>query len=441
MLKFYAVGVLLWAGNVIAQACRPSYLNCDAVSAAKEERCLEAFELLYIKRDHCTITTTLGAVTQVITETVTATTFVTPTTTLLQTRTFSNTSTTVQTQFNTVVETVFSFDVTTNTETVPTITVTDEPITVTATAGASRRVRGRYYRPRLDPDCSCFLTSTCTVTVTPAPDATATEFVTATTTEFSTITFNSTISTTVVTNTTATVTGSSTVTFLTTEIFSGTDSATVGLTTVHVQSTVTAPAVQLSSPTPIYGNVINGSEANYDDVWTTLSLPFPITLYNLTTSVIYLSINGFISLDQAPSTSFINSQLPVPESLTAANFLPATSFCALWDDLYIYAGTQQGIFYQVDGDAPNRSVTFEYYTSAYQRSSEFYHFLMRYDEAAPGIITYRYLQVFNGGVSATIGAQARQLSLSTQWSFDTAEAVTDGQTLVVDTVANTITSV
>ncbi|KAK6337880.1 hypothetical protein TWF696_001358 [Orbilia brochopaga] len=440
MLKFQAIAVLFWAGAVTAQACRPLSYGCLAVPASRQESCLEVIELLRIPIEECTVTTTLGAATQVITETVTATTFVTPTTTFLQTRTFSNTSTTVQTQFSTVVETQITFDITINTETVATLTVTDDPITVTASDSARRKVRGRYFRPRLDPDCSCFLTTTCTVTVTPAPDATVTEFVTATTTEFSTITFNSTVSRTIVANTTTATVEGPTVTFITTEIISGSDSITVGATTVTVQSTVTAPAVHLSSPTPIYGNVVNGSAANYDDVWTTLSLPFPINLYDVTTSVIYLSINGFISLDQPPSTSFINSALPVPQGLTDANFLPDTSFCALWDDLYIYAGTQQGIFYQVDGDAPNRTVTFEYYTSAYQRSSEFYHFLMRYDEATPGIITFQYLQVSNGGVSATIGAQARRLNLAAQWSFDTAGAVTDGQTLVIDTVANTVTS-
>ncbi|KAJ6258591.1 hypothetical protein Dda_6637 [Drechslerella dactyloides] len=443
MLKFHALAALVWASTVIAQACQPwpAYSNCLTVPASKEESCLEEFARLYISREDCTITTTIGAATAVVTETVTATTFVTPTVTFLQTRTFSNTSTTVQTEQFTTVETGFTFDITTTTETVPTLTITEDPITVTASAGGRRRVKGRYYRPRLDPDCSCFLTRTCTATVTGAPDATITEFATATTTEFRTITFNSTVSRTIVANTTTTtVTGSDTVTLFTTETISGEDFVTVGLTTVTVQSTVTAPAVQLSSPTPIYGNVVNGSDSNYDDVWTSLTLPFPITLYNITTSLIYLSINGFISLDQAPGTSFINSPLPVPDGQTAANFLPDTSICALWDDLYIYAGTQQGIYYQVDGTAPARTLTFEYYTSAYQRNTEFYHFLMRYDEATPGVITFRYLEVFGGGVSATIGAQARRQDLSVQWSFDTAGSVAAGQTLVLDTNANTLTS-
>ncbi|KAF3924433.1 hypothetical protein AA313_de0208043 [Arthrobotrys entomopaga] len=203
---------------------------------------------------------------------------------------------------------------------------------------------------------------------------------------------------------------------------------------------VTAPAVQLSSPTPVFGDIVNGSPFNYDDVWAPLTLPFPIVIYNVSSRNIYLSVNGFISLDETPGTSFINSELPVADGVSAANRLPNTSICGLWDDLYIYFGTQQGIYYQIDGAPGSRSVSFEFYTSAYQRSTEFYHFLMRYDEATPNVMTFRYFQVFGGGVSATIGAQSRSQNLFVEWSFDTANSVTDGQTLVLNTITNTIVS-
>ncbi|EPS35918.1 hypothetical protein H072_10604 [Dactylellina haptotyla CBS 200.50] len=340
---------LLYTGIALAQySCKPLCSSCSYLPATKSASCVSLIETIGIPRPECTVTTTLGASTVIVTETAVVTTFITPTVTFLQTRTFSNTSIAIVTESLTTTETGISFDIITVTETVPTLTVTEDPITVTATA-RRRRLKGRYY-PRLDPDCSCFLTRTQTVTVTPPPGATLTEVATTTATEYSTITYNSTVSTTVVgTTVTSTTIGNGTVTFLTTETITGTDIITTALTTVTVQSTVTAPAVQLSSPTPVFGDIVNGSPSNYDDVWATLTIPFPIEMYNVSTSVIYLSVNGFLSLDELPGTSFINSELPVADSVSGANRLPNTSICALWDDLYIYFGTQQGIYYQIDG--------------------------------------------------------------------------------------------
>ncbi|RVD87864.1 uncharacterized protein DFL_002068 [Arthrobotrys flagrans] len=405
---------------------------------------LAAYKSLGIPRGHCTKTSTIGVSTVLITETAVITTFVTPTVTVVAaTRTFSNTSISTVIEAPTETDTSFSFDITTFTSTVSTITITEAPITVTASARRHRkRFRARGY-PLLDPDCSCFLTSICTVTVTLGPGVTTVETTTTTTTEYKTITFNSTVSTTIVaTTSTTTAVGNETVTFLTTDVISGSDISTVGLTTVTVQSTVTAPLIQLSSPTAIFGDPGLGSPRNYDDLWSSVSLDFPIEIYNVSSSNIYVSVNGFISLDEEPGTSFINSQLPVADDVAGANRLPNTAAAALWDDLYIYAGTQQGIYYQTDGNTPgSRIISFEFYTSAYRRSAEFFHFLISYEEAKPNILTYTYFEASGGGVSATIGAQSRSQNLWVQWSFDQADAVSDGQSLLVDTIANTITSI
>src|ERR1700710_2422764 len=78
----------------------------------------------------------------------------------------------------------------------------------------------------------------------------------------------------------------------------------------------------------------------------------------------------------------------------------------MWDDLYIFEGTQQGIYYQVTGTAPNRQVIFEYYTSAYVRPTEYYHFTITYNENVPGIATFQYYSVSLSGGSATVGGQS-----------------------------------
>ncbi|KAK6339717.1 hypothetical protein TWF718_009110 [Orbilia javanica] len=433
---------LLWLGSALAgYICEERSTTCATVDPARSASCVEGIESVGIPRGHCTTTRTLAASTIFVTETAVVTTFITPTVTFLTTQTFSNTSISTVNEAPTETDTSFSFDITTLTSTVPTLTITEPPATVTATARKNRkRFHARGY-PLLDPDCSCFLTNTCIVTVTPYAGITV-ETTTTTATEYKTVTFNSTVSTTIVaTTTTTTVVGNATVTSLTTGILSGTDTVIVGETTVTIQSTVTAPIIQLPSPTALFGDPVGGSPSNYDDVFYTLSLPFPIEVYNVSSSTVYISVNGFISLDEEPGTSFINSELPVADNVSGANRLPNTSIVALWDDLYIYGGTGQGIYYQIDGSTPgSRVISFEFYTSAYRRSSEFFHFLVRYEEASPNILTYKYFQVFGGGASATIGAQSRSQNLWVQWSSDREGAVSDGQSLLVNTIENSIVS-
>lgn len=78
----------------------------------------------------------------------------------------------------------------------------------------------------------------------------------------------------------------------------------------------------------------------------------------------------------------------------------------LWDDLFIYQGTQQGIYYEVDGAAPNRRTSFEFYISHFSDQSQYYHFLMNFYENKPNVINYQYLNVSDHGVSATVGVQS-----------------------------------
>jgi len=59
----------------------------------------------------------------------------------------------------------------------------------------------------------------------------------------------------------------------------------------------------------------------------------------------------------------------------------------LWDDLHIYEGTQQGIYYEVDGTAPNRQTTFEFYLDhCCEDQGKYYHFLIQFFEKRPNIV-------------------------------------------------------
>ncbi|KAK6340692.1 hypothetical protein TWF696_009015 [Orbilia brochopaga] len=204
-----------------------------------------------------------------------------------------------------------------------------------------------------------------------------------------------------------------------------------------------APPVVLPSPTAVFGDVVNGSPSNYDDPFAPLTLPFPITIYGISSADIFLSVNGFFSLIDSPSTtetypSYSNGALPVHVDIVAnfPSYLPPLSVCGFWDDLYVYQGTQQGIYYQIDGTSPgSRSISFEFYTSHFNAPAEYYHFLMKYDEAVPNVVTVQYFQVSDGGSSATIGAQSSDDFV--QWSYNTPGSVFAGLKLKIDTTPGT----
>ena len=101
------------------------------------------------------------------------------------------------------------------------------------------------------------------------------------------------------------------------------------------------------------------------------------------------------------STAYTNGALPT------SSFGGPTAF-AYWDDLMIYGGTSQCVYYNVAGTAPSRTTTFEFLESHYGVPSQYYHFQVIFDESLPGVVQYYYFQSSDGGVSATIGVQSRQ---------------------------------
>ncbi|KAH7051317.1 hypothetical protein B0J12DRAFT_599886 [Macrophomina phaseolina] len=231
---------------------------------------------------------------------------------------------------------------------------------------------------------------------------------------------------------------------LTTEVISRTSTETT--TTV---STLTIPAVLLPSPTV----VVTGR--NSDDNMYQLDLPFAISIYGISSSTVYLTDNSVLFWPYTDRENFgweyRNQALPYTDP---SQFGKAALF-GLWDDLYVYGNTNQGIYYDITGEVGARTVTFEFYSSAFQRSNEFYHFTIAMYENVPDVAEFKYYDVFRSGYSATVGAQKRgkQEFLpsmfhsdhcetdgpSVQYSYNS-EIITPGLKLVVDTRTNTITS-
>ena len=91
-------------------------------------------------------------------------------------------------------------------------------------------------------------------------------------------------------------------------------------------------------------------------------------------------------------------------ALPSTSFLSATVF-AYWDDLYIYASTSQGIYYDIQGTIPNRTLIFEFYMSHHNQPTQYYHYQVIFFESLPGVVQNKYFQATDGGITCTIGVQ------------------------------------
>ncbi|KAG9604931.1 hypothetical protein KCU77_g3821, partial [Aureobasidium melanogenum] len=291
--------------------------------------------------------------------------------------------------------------------------------------------------------CSCLRITTPTVTSTVQSTITSTVVQTVDVADSLTITPTSTSTplTTLFPTTTTIVTPTTIITPLATST-PVTTTTIISTTTVTVGAVVGTPSVVLPSPTPITGVDANGlATANLDDLPAyQVTLPFAMQLYGVSSNVVQVSVNGWIALTNDVSPSYVPSQLPVGTSTGAAG-LPDTCFLPYWNDLYIYAGTPQGLYYQVDGEAPNRKVSFEWYTDLFGNQGHYNHFLATYKEAVPNSIVYNYIQVDNAMPSSsqryqTVGAQSRTGGNFAQFSLNNSPEITPGMEITLNPSTN-----
>ncbi|KAF5505249.1 hypothetical protein CGCS363_v005472 [Colletotrichum siamense] len=197
-------------------------------------------------------------------------------------------------------------------------------------------------------------------------------------------------------------------------------------TTVSVGSTCT-PTPILPSPTSLI--------SSGDDTFGSALLPFPVGVFGSNATTVYASSNGFLSLYEG-STAYDNEPLPSDE-------IPPVSILPFWDDLRIQSPSQ-AVQYQVFGsDAGSRNVTFEWVTVHLGRPSQFYHFTATFEEAQPGIVTYRYYTTYDQGESATVGVQNLRNgnNFSVQVGYNSLGSVPDRTFLRLDTTgAGTFTT-
>ncbi|RGP77228.1 hypothetical protein FLONG3_4743 [Fusarium longipes] len=187
--------------------------------------------------------------------------------------------------------------------------------------------------------------------------------------------------------------------------------------------------VTLSNPIPIVGS-LGGATSDFDDIFYPIVSSFPITLYGHSSVNVFVSINGLLSLDTGDRT-YTHQPLP-----SRTGGLPAHTLFPFWCDLFIYKDTPQGIYYEITGQAPSRSLYVEWYVSRYGDKNQYYHFLVLLEEARPNIVTYKYFEALDKGARCTIGAQGP--NSAQQWSYNEAKAL-PGVQVVIDTGSGSVT--
>ncbi|KAM5341288.1 hypothetical protein ACJ41O_014319 [Fusarium nematophilum] len=186
--------------------------------------------------------------------------------------------------------------------------------------------------------------------------------------------------------------------------------------------------VTLSNPIPIVGS-LGGASDNFDDIFYPIVSSFPITIYGHSSTNVFVSINGLFSLDVG-DRSYNYQSLPARNSS-----LPEYTLFPFWCDLYIYKDTPQGIYYEIAGQAPSRTLCIEWYVSRYGDKNQYYHFNMLLEEARPNLVTYKYFEALDKGSKCTIGAQGP--SSAQLWSYNQ-EKVVPGVQVVIDTSSGSV---
>jgi subtilisin family serine protease len=156
-----------------------------------------------------------------------------------------------------------------------------------------------------------------------------------------------------------------------------------------------------------------------DDVVTTVTLPFTVSLYGTNHTSASISSNGWLSFVTTTSSSYSNTAIP-------STAIPNGAVYPFWDDLYLDATS--GVYTGVTGAAPNRTFIVEwrdvvFYSNRTARIS----FVAMIGEN--GEITFRYAGIDGGietGTGATTGIENGAGNVAFQYSLNEGVVSTGG---------------
>lgn len=150
--------------------------------------------------------------------------------------------------------------------------------------------------------------------------------------------------------------------------------------------------------------------ARGDDVTTTRTLPFTFNYFCNNYTQINITNNGVIMFLPGTQRGFTNATLPTA--------IAGAAMCPFWDDLDSGSGTLpdalSGVYERVDGVAPNRIYTIEWYRNGHfnEVANQHVTFQVKLYETS-NQFKFQYLDVFFGGtqtafdrgLSATVGIE------------------------------------
>jgi hypothetical protein len=186
---------------------------------------------------------------------------------------------------------------------------------------------------------------------------------------------------------------------------------------------VGCPAQNHYTITQIGGTIVPGTMdiGNHcDDCVTTISLPFPYTLFDQTYTSVNLSSNGNAQF-VGTATNFTNECLP-------SYSIPAYPIFPYWDNLYTL-NSPHGIFTSVSGSPPNRIFNIEWRAQYVPGTGEA-DFELRLHEGQTRFDVI-YGTVTNGNTSATAGVQKNSTAFDQYFCNGSGGAATGGQSYIL----------
>jgi subtilisin family serine protease len=176
---------------------------------------------------------------------------------------------------------------------------------------------------------------------------------------------------------------------------------------------------------------ITGANLNLgDDSVASITSPFPIPFGGGSFTQLYVGANGTISFTDDYS-DFVNQEL-VTNGFPSYDFEPNTLVAPFWMDLYPVEGTDQNVFWQVIGSAPNRQLVVEWRNvrsfECPDDANANVTFEVVFQEGSSNV-QFNYGDVVFGGdcdseddgLNATIGILSSP-SLTAEWSYDAPSA-------------------
>jgi thermitase len=173
-----------------------------------------------------------------------------------------------------------------------------------------------------------------------------------------------------------------------------------------------AAAGGFSAALPVFG----------DDGYATVSLPFTFELGGVDYSTLTVSANGYATFD---GLGDVAENFLLPGRAQPDNFV-----APFWDDLT--ASTGGVIYQQTNGSAPHREYVVEWHAvTRFGQLSPLTFELVLFEGSNDVLFQYKTLQGSDAdGSSATIGAEYADGYAASQYSYDQAGAVQEGQALL-----------